>query len=160
MCGDTISSAVFGSAASGGTAATSGFFGSAGSFGLAQAAKTIGTGLTLAGQISSASAASDLKKEQAKLLEQQKAFDLKRNADEAAQLKSRQRVAAAKSGVKTSGSVLEIMRESAEIAEETALQIELGADSAISSKLFEAKASTTSGNINAASTLLTSFGDF
>lgn len=157
MCG-SVTSALFGSAAQGTQAATSGIFGTAGDFALGNTLQTIGTGVSIAGQLKAGQDQSDLSKKQAELRKRQGEFDLKRSADEARRLKGRQITTAAKSGVTRSGSVLEIMNEAAEIAEQEALEIEFGAGAGVSSALFEGKAAKQSSQIGAASTLLGSIG--
>ncbi len=157
MCG-TLTSFLTGSAASGATAATSGIFGTAGKFALGRTLSTIGTGVQVAGQISAAKDASGIMKREAALIKKQGKFDVKQRETEARKLKSRQIVTAAKSGVRRTGSVLEIMNEAADIAEEDVLNIEFGAESGVQTKLFEARQTRKAGKIGALSTALTSFG--
>lgn len=157
MCG-TLTSFLTGSAASGATAATSGLFGTAGDFALGQTLSTIGTGAKIVGELGAAKDASGITKREADLIKRQGAFDVKQRETEARKLKSRQIVTAAKSGVRRTGSVLEIMNEAADIAEEDIANIEFGAASGVQTKLFEAKQTRKAGKIGALSTALTSFG--
>jgi hypothetical protein len=150
--------ALFGTAASGAASATSGLFGTAGDFALGNTLSTLGTGAKIFGAITAAKDKSDFSTKEAELRQRQGDFDLKRSKDDARRLKGRQIVSSAKSGVKQSGSVLEIMRESAEIAEQDALEIELGTKTGVASRMFEGKQAKKAGKISAASTLLTSFG--
>ena len=157
MCG-TLTSFLTGSSASGATAATSGLFGTAGNFALGQTLSTIGTVAALTGQQKSTKAETGIIKREAALIEKQGEFDVKQRKTEARKLKSRQIVTAAKSGVRRSGSVLEIMNEAADIAEEEIANIEFGAASGVQTKLFEAKQVKKAGRTNLLSTALTSFG--
>ena len=157
MCGQ-LTSFLTGAAAQGGSAATSGLFGTGGAFGIGQTLATVGTLAKIGGQVSSAGVDSDLLKREAGLIERQGKFDVAQREDEARKLKSRQKVVAAKSGVRRTGSVLEVMNEAADIAEREVAQIEFGAGSGVQSKLFKAKQVKKGGRIGAATTALTSFG--
>ena len=157
MCG-TLTSFLTGSASSGATAATSGLFGTAGNFALGQTLSTIGTVAALTGQQKSTKAETGIIKREAALIEKKGKFDVKQRETEARKLKSRQIVTAAKSGVRRSGSVLEIMNEAADIAEEEIANIEFGASAGVQTKLFEAKQVKKAGKTNLLSTALTSFG--
>jgi hypothetical protein len=157
MCG-TLTNFLTGSAASGASAATSGILGTAGEITLGQTLSTIGAIGSIAAQTQSTGVESDLLNREAGLIQRQGEFDVQQREDEARKLKSRQIVTSAKSGVSRSGSVLEVMNEAAQIAEEEALNIEFAANSGASAKLFEAKEVKKAGNISAATTALTSFG--
>lgn len=157
MCG-SLTSLLTGSAASGAQAATSGLFGTAGNFAIGNTLSTVGALGSLAAQQSATSGESDLLKREADLIKRQGKFDVAQRGEEAKRLKSRQIVSAAKSGVTRTGSVLEVMNEAARIAEEESLNIELGAESGVSAKLFEAKQVSKAGKAKLASTALTSFG--
>lgn len=166
MCGPA-GSLLTGAAASGGNAATSGLFGTAGEFALGNTLSTLGTvaggvGSIVAGQAAAdaskdiAASESELLKKEAALIEKQGAFDVAQREEEARRLKSRQIVSAAGSGVKRTGSVLEVMNEAARIAEEEAFQIDYAAGQSASSKLFEASETVKAANKAASNTKLTS----
>lgn len=157
MCGQA-GSLLTGAAASGGNAATSGLFGTAGEFALGNTLSTVGTVASIAGQRESSSAQSDALKAEADLIKRQGEFDVAQREDEAKKLKSRQIISAAKSGVKRTGSVLEVMSEASQIAEEEALAIDYAASQNAQSKLFEAKQVDKSSNISSLTTALGSFG--
>lgn len=157
MCG-SIGSFITGTAAKGASAATSGLFGTGGSFALGQTLSTLGAVGSIASQVKSSSIESDLLKREASLIERKGEFDVSQRKDEARKLESRQKIVAAKAGVRRSGSVLEVMNEAAEIAEQEILNIEFGAESGVQSKLFEAKQVKKAGKIGGLTTALTSFG--
>ena len=157
MCG-SLTSFITGTAAKGAQAATSGLFGTGGAFGIGQTLATVGAAGSILGQLSSSGVESDLLTREADLTRRQGEFDVEQRRDEARKLKSRQTIVAAKSGVRRTGSVLEVMNEAADIAEREVAQIEFGAGSGVQSKLFEAKQVKKAGRIGAASTALTSFG--
>lgn len=157
MCGP-LTNFITGAAAKGGAAATSGFFGTGGAFSIGETLATVGTLAKIGGQLSSGGVESDLLTREADLTRRQGEFDVSQREDEARKLKSRQIVVGAKSGVRRTGSVLEVMNEAAEIAEREVANIEFGAGSGVQSKLFEAKQVKKAGRIGAASTALTSFG--
>lgn len=163
MCG-TLTSFLTGSAASGASAATSGLFGTAGNFALGQTLSTVGTVAALVGKSKAVEESSKTEtgiiKREADLIQRQGEFDVKQRKTEARKLKSRQIVTAAKSGVRRSGSVLDIMNEAADIAEEEIANIEFGAASGVQTKLFEAKQVKKAAKIDLASTALTSLTSF
>lgn len=102
---------------------------------------------------------------QSKLLEREAALGKASAAFEESQLRKRgvslagsQRVAAAKSGVTQTGSILDVMRQTAEDVELEALNIQFGAEASSQARLFEAKQIKRAAPIQAASTLLSGFG--
>lgn len=149
---------LFGTAAAGGAAATGGLLGTAGAFGATQAALTAGTALTAVSGISEARTQSKVLEREAELGRRSAEFEEARLREGAEALRGRQRVAAAKSGVAPSGSVLEVMRQSAEEAELEALNIQFGAEAGAQARLFEAQQIKRAAPIRAAGTLLTGFG--
>lgn len=118
----------------------------------------VGTGLQAGGQISGARAQSKTLEREAELGKREAQFEEARLREGAEALRGRQRVAAAKAGVAPSGSVLEVMRKSAEEAELEALNIQFGAEAGAQARLFEAKQIRRAAPIRAAGTLLTGFG--
>jgi len=149
---------LFGTAATGTAAATGGLLGTAGAFGATQAALTAGTALTAVSGISGARTQSKVLEREAELGRREAQFEEARLREGAEALRGRQRVAAAKAGVAPSGSVLEVMRKSAEEAELEALNIQFGAEAGTQARLFEARQITGAAPVRAAGTLLTGFG--
>ena len=87
---------------------------------------------------------------QAEITQRAGEFELDRFGEETEALRSRQRVAGAKSGVRATGSILDVQRQSAEDAELEALNIQFGAGAGVQSRLFEAKQAETAGLIRGA----------
>lgn len=117
-----------------------------------------GTGLNIASQFQGASTQSKLLKREAALGKASAEFETAQLRKRGVSLAGSQRVAAAKSGVTQSGSILDVMRQTAEDVELEALNIQFGADASSQSRLFEAKQIRRAAPIQAASTLLTGFG--
>jgi len=117
-----------------------------------------GVGLSAVGQVGAARTQSKVLEREAELGRREAQFEEARLREGAEELRGRQRVAAAKSGVAPSGSVLEVMRKSAEEAELEALNIQFGAEAGAQARLFEAKAIKRAAPIQAAGTLLTGVG--
>lgn len=117
-----------------------------------------GVGLSAAGQVGAARTQSKVLEREAELGMREAQFEEARLREGAEALRGRQRVAAAKAGVAPSGSVLEVMRKSAEEAELEALNIQFGAEAGAQARLFEAKQIRRAAPIQAAGTLLTGFG--
>jgi hypothetical protein len=113
-----------------------------------------GAGLSAVGQIQSANSQAAALEYDAKLQQQEADFEKARLAEEQEELAGRQRVAAAKSGSTSGGSIFDVMQGSAEQAELEALNIQFGATAGAQSKLFEAKQTKTAGKIGAGTTLL------
>jgi len=97
-------------------------------------------------------------KRQAELTRRAGEFEVARLRESEERLQARQRVRFAKSGVRRTGSVLEVMRQTAQEAEEEALNIQFGAESGAQARLFEAKQVKRAGQIAGLGTLLTGFG--
>lgn len=126
------------------------------------------TGLELAligGTAASAASSFQGAKTQSKLLGREAALGKASAAFEESQLRKRgvslagsQRVATAKSGATQSGSILDVMRQTAEDVELEALNIQFGAEASSQSRLFEAKQIRRAAPIQAATTLLSGFG--
>ncbi len=155
---------LFGAAAAGtgaaATAATTGLIGTAGAFSAGTAALTAGTALTAISGISGARTQSKVLEREAELGRREAQFEEARLREGAEALRGRQRVAAAKAGVAPSGSVLEVMRKSAEEAELEALNIQFGAGAGAQARLFEARQITRAAPVRATGTLLTGAGAF
>lgn len=117
-----------------------------------------GVGLSAAGQLSGAAAQSQALAREAELGQREAQFEEARLREGAEELRGRQRVAAAKSGVAPSGSILEVMRKSAEEAELEALNIQFGGEAKSQARLFEAEQIRRAAPIKAAGTLLTGVG--
>lgn len=117
-----------------------------------------GTAATTVGGISSARTQSKVLEREAELGRREAQFEEARLREGAEALRGRQRVAAAKAGVAPSGSVLEVMRKSAEEAELEALNIQFGAEAGAQARLFEAKQIRRAAPTQAAGTLLTGVG--
>jgi hypothetical protein len=117
-----------------------------------------GTALQALGGISAAKSQSAALERDAELRQREGAFETSRLREQGEALRGRQRVAAAKSGVSRTGSVLEVMRKSAEEEELEAINIQFGAEAGAQSKLFEAKQIKKAAPVKAAGTLLTGFG--
>lgn len=148
---------LFGSAATGTAAATGGLLGTAGAFGIAQTLGTVGVGLTALGQVGAAESQSKALEREAELTARSAEFETQRLREQGETLRGRQRVAAAKAGVAASGSVLEVMRKSAEEEELEALNIQFGGQAGSQARLFEAKQISRAAPIRATGTLLTGF---
>lgn len=114
-----------------------------------------GTGLQAASQIQAGRTQSKLLEREAEIGRRSAAFEESRLREEAESLRGRQRTAAAKSGVTQTGSILEVMRDSAEEAELEALNIRFGSEAGAQSRLFEARQVSKAAPIQAAGTLLT-----
>ena len=97
-------------------------------------------------------------KKQAELTRQAGEFEVSRLRESEKRLQARQRVAFAKSGVRRTGTVLEVMKQTAQEVEEEALNIQFGAESGAQARLFEAKQVKKAGQIGGVTTLLTGFG--
>lgn len=115
----------------------------------------LGDVLQVGGAVVASRAESKAIKRQAELTRQAADFELARLGEETEALRSRQRVAAAKSGVAQTGSVLDVQTQTAEDAELEALNIQFGAGAGVQSRLFEAKQVERAGLIGAGSTILT-----
>lgn len=150
-----LASFFIGEAGTATTAATSGLLGKAGEFGLSETLQTAGTALAAGGQIASTIAQKEGLERQAALGLKAAEFETARLREEEERLIGRQRVAAAKSGVRRTGSVLETMQQSAEQAELEALNIQFGAQAGAQARLFEAKQVGRAGALKAAGTFLT-----
>lgn len=117
-----------------------------------------GIGLTASSQIQSGRTQSKLLEREAELGRRSADFEESRLREEAERVKGRQRTAIAKSGVTQTGSVLDVMRASAEEAELEALNIRFGAEAGAQSRLFEARQIGSAAPVQAAGTLLTGVG--
>lgn len=168
----SISSALFGSAASAGTAATSGFFGTAGQFGLGTALMNSGTLLSTVGALGSARAMSSLAGFNSDLLEssaddqiaagQREALEQKRQANLA--MSRAQAVAAASGGGAADPTVINVIGDiaaegeySARVADYTGR--ERARNTRLQAAVEDAKSDMyeKSGYVNAAGTLLSGF---
>lgn len=114
-----------------------------------------GTASSVLGGSSSTDAQSQALERDAAIARKEADFEKDRLAEEQRSLLGRQIVAGAKGGSTQSGSILEVMRGSAEQAELEALNVEFGAQAGIQSKLFEASQIKQAGKMEAATTLLT-----
>jgi hypothetical protein len=153
-----LASFFIGEAGTATAAATTGILGKAGEFGLAESLQTAGTVLAAGGQIATTIGQKEGLERQAALGLKSAKFETARLREEEERLKGRQRVAAAKSGVRRTGSVLETMKESAEQAELEALNIQFGAQAGAQARLFEARQVGRAGTLKAAGTFLTGLG--
>jgi hypothetical protein len=144
-----------GEAATATAAATTGLLGRAGEFGLAETLQTAGTVISAGGQIATSIAQKEALERQAALGLKASKFETARLREAEERLVGRQRVAAAKGGVRRTGSVLEVMKESAEQAELEALNIQFGAEAGAAARLFEAKQVGRAGILKATGTFLT-----
>ena len=117
-----------------------------------------GTATTAVSGFSAARTQSKTLEREAELGRREAQFEEARLREGAEALRGRQRVAAAKSGVTQAGSVLEVMRKSAEETELEALNIQFGAEAGAQARLFEAKQIRRAAPIKAAGTLLTGAG--
>ncbi len=114
----------------------------------------IGDVLQVGGAITQSRGESKALRRQADLTKQAGEFELARFGEETEALRSRQRVARAKSGVSESGSILDVQRQSAEDAELEALNIQFGAGAGVQSRLFEAKQVERAGQLKAVTSVL------
>ena len=114
----------------------------------------IGTVVQVGGAISQSRSESKVLRRQADLTKKAGEFELARFGEETDALRSRQRVARAKSGVGESGSILDVQRQSAEDAELEALNIQFGAGAGVQSRLFEAKQVERAGQLRAVTSVL------
>jgi hypothetical protein len=153
-----LASFFIGEAGTATAAATSGILGKAGEFGLAESLQAAGVVAQVGGEIVSTLAQKESLERQAALGLKAAEFETARLREEEERLKGRQRVAAAKSGVRRTGSVLETMQQSAEQAELEALNIQFGAQAGAQARLFEAKQTGIAGGLRAGGTFLTGFG--
>jgi hypothetical protein len=119
-----------------------------------------GTGLQAASQVQAGRTQSKLLEREAEIGRRSAGFEESRLRDEAERIEGRQRTAVAKAGIRPTGSVLEVMRQSAEEAELEALNIQFGAEAGTQSRLFEAEQVKKAGQVQAAGTLLTGAGAF
>lgn len=115
----------------------------------------LGDVVSVVGGIQSSRAESKAIRRQAEVTRQAADFELARLGEETEALRSRQRVAFAKSGVTQTGSVLDVQTQTAEDAELEALNIQFGAGAGVQSRLFEARQARTAGVVRAAGTILT-----
>ena len=123
-----------------------------------EAASNIGTAIQAgATVVAGRQQAKELKK-QAELTRQAGEFEVARLRETEERTQARQRVAFAKSGVRRTGTVLEVMKQTAQEVEEEALNIQFGAESGAQARLFEAKQVKKAGQIGGVTTLLTGFG--
>lgn len=109
-------------------------------------------------QLQAGGAALDIAKQDVKLIERQKDLDLQALDREKQRTLARQKTGFAKSGVRRTGSVLEVMKQTAQEAEEEALNIQFGAAAGSQARLFEGRQQQKAGQIDAVGTLLTGFG--
>jgi uncharacterized protein HemX len=119
-----------------------------------------GTAVSGIGQIQASQAQSETLKRQAELGRRSAVFEEARLREESERVLGRQKTAAAKSGVTRSGSVFEVMRESAEQAELEALNIQFGAGAGSQARLFEAEQARTAGALQATGTFLSGARSF
>jgi hypothetical protein len=110
--------------------------------------------LGAAGSLSQGAGQAAALRRQAELTRRSAEFELERFGEETEALRSRQRVASAKSGVRETGTVLDVQRQSAEDAELEALNIQFGAEAGVQARLFEAKQAERAGKIGAVTSLL------
>lgn len=122
-------------------------------------------GLQTLGSLQSAKAQREAGEVQAQLLQResqiaqtQAAFKKRSIEKEARSLAGRQRASIAKSGVTESGSVADVMQQSAEEAELAALSAQYGADLSESARGFEAEAAIRGAKAASRSTLLSGLG--
>lgn len=109
-------------------------------------------------QLQAGRAAADVSKQEVELIQRQKDLDLEALETEKRRTLARQKTGFAKSGVRRTGSVLEVMKQTAQEAEEEALNIQFGAAAGTQARLFEGKQAQKASRIGAAGTLLTGFG--
>lgn len=118
-------------------------------------AAVVGAVAGTAATVQSSRAQAKQSTEESNRIKLQAAAEESRLRQEGERRQGRQRVAAAKSGVTRSGSVLDIMRESGEETEREALNIKFGAKASSQARLLEAKSAKTAGALRGAGTLLT-----
>lgn len=152
MCGDVI-----GAVSSAATTAKN-FAAPAVEFLKSDTAAAIGTAVQAGAQVQAGRAQAKELARQADITRKVGEFEVKRLRETEEKLTARQRVAAAKSGVSRSGSVLEIMRQTAQDVEEEALNIQFGAAAGAQARLFESKQVSKAGKIGGVTTLLRGFG--
>jgi len=109
-------------------------------------------------QLQAGDAALDVAKQESDLIQRQKDLDLQALDREKQRTLARQKTGFAKSGVRRTGSVLEVMKQTAQEAEEEALNIQFGAAAGSQARLFEGKQAQKAGRVGAVGTLLTGFG--
>lgn len=114
-----------------------------------------GTAFSAVGQMQQASASAAALERDAELARRQGEFETARLAENQERLEGRQRALAGKSGARSTGSILETMRGSAEQAELEALNVQFGAEAGSQARLFEAQQAKRAGKFGAASSLLT-----
>ena len=152
MCGEVIG------AVSSAATTVKEFVAPVGEFLKSDTAAAIGTAVKAGAQITAAQAQAKELQRQAGITAKAGEFEVKRLREAEERLTARQRVAAAKSGVRRTGSVLEVMRQTAQDVEEEALNIQFGTRAGEQARLFEAKQVSRAGTVGAATTLLTGFG--
>lgn len=124
----------------------------------ADIASTAGTVIQAGAQIQAGQQAKKALGTQADLIQRQGGLDLQALETEKRRTLARQKTGFAKSGVRRSGSVLEVMKQTAEEAEQEALNIQFGADAGSQARLFEGSQAAKAGKIGGVGTLLTGFG--
>ena len=123
-----------------------------------ETAANIGTAIQAGATVVAGRQQSKELKKQAELTRQAGEFEVSRLRESEKRLQARQRVAFAKSGVRRTGTVLEVMKQTAQEVEEEALNIQFGAESGEQARLFEARQVKKAGQIGGVTTLLTGFG--
>ncbi|MEE9351521.1 MAG: hypothetical protein V3U78_04620 [Thiotrichaceae bacterium] len=117
----------------------------------------LGFALSALGSIGGANTQAEIKERNAELIQSSATFEEQKLRKQSAILRGRQQVAASKSGVAQSGSILEVMKQSAIDAELEALNIQFGAEAGIQAREFEADQLRKGGLIKGATSLLTGF---
>jgi len=119
-----------------------------------------GAGAGVFGDIQGSRAQAATLKRDAELTKLQSQFELQKLVRTKERVKGAQVVAATKGGVAISGSVLEVMQQSAADAELEALNIKFGAEAGFQARQFEAKQVKKAGKIRAGGRLLTAGATF